>query len=230
MAPSEPTRTKRALVAVLVAGLPLVAACDLVLGLDKYEKVEGGTDAAAADVAVDADASGDAQTLPDAITQGAAWADTRMPNPKFDSGLNANFNTVSYVDVSDGGNVFAVFDATDAGPRRTWLKTSSQTAFKTEEDAQAYCAARSAAIGGDWRLPTRIELVTLIDFTQGGFIDPRFQLNGITRLWTVSAYRPYDPQKGVQYWTVDFGAGRVLESNGPTSNENYGALCVAGKP
>ena len=210
-----------------------MAACDLVLGLDKYEKVEAGGTDAAADVAVDADAGGDAQALPDAITKAAFWADTRMPNPKFDSGLNANLNTVSYVDISDGGTAFAVRDDTDAGPRRTWLKTSSPTAHKTEEAAQAYCVGLGAVIGGDWRLPTRIELVTLIDFTQPALapsIDPRFELNGITRLWTVSAYRPYDPQKGVQYWTVDFGAGRVLESNGPTSNESYGALCVAGKP
>jgi len=214
----------RHLLVGLFAALPLAAACQLVLNLDQYQKVDGGDDASP-DGLVGSDAgSGQDGALPDAFYKPAAWATERMPNPAFDSGTDANFNTVSYqVLKDDGGTPVAVHDATKSGPNRTWLTTSS--AATTEQAAEAYCAARTE-LGKTWRLPTRIELVALIDFTPASpnFIDTSlFNLSQVT-LWTSSVYRPYDPDAGLLYWTVDFKAGAVAPSIGST--QSYGALCV----
>lgn len=216
----------RLLVVVVLAALPLTAACQILIGLDGYDKVDASADAAT-DAAPDADADAPDVSLPDAFYKPTAWADSRMPNPSFDSGIDALFNTVSYVELLDASTdvsvPFAVRDTTDGGPNRTWLKVPSAAPYGTEAEAESYCGSRGATIGGKWRLPTRIELVSLIDFTRAPAIDPLF-LQAAQRFWTASAYRPYNPKLGLQYWTVDFASGVVRPS---TATLPCYALCVA---
>lgn len=219
----------RLLVACLLAALPLTAACQQILGLDQYEKADAAADAGADADADVPDADVPDVSLPDAFYKPTAWADSLMPNPSFDSGSDALFNTVSYLElldasIPDASVRFAIRDTTAGGPNRTWLKTPSSSSFATEALAETYCGSLGATIGGKWRLPTRIELVALIDFTRTPAIDPLF-LESAKVFWTSSPYRPYDPKLGLQYWTVNFGDPPSVR---PSSGQiPYFSLCVA---
>ena len=93
------SRRARLLVAGLVAALPLAAACQTLIGLDKYERVDGGQDAGA-DELLTSEAGGPDVTLPDVFSAPITWASTRMPNPRFDSGASdAQFNTLDAYDL-----------------------------------------------------------------------------------------------------------------------------------
>lgn len=79
--------------------------------------------------------------------------------------------------------------------------------------ASAWAVARDACDGllldghDDWRLPTRIELVTLIDFTRVPTIDPiAFADTPDDYFWTAS------PRAGrsAERWSVYFGLGEVV--------------------
>lgn len=82
----------------------------------------------------------------------------------------------------------------------------------TQAAAQAYCAALAPA--GTWRLPTRIELVSLIDFTKSPTIDlTTFPSTPMAYFWT------YSPAAGVPgYWyATSFTDGATYETQGSDS-------------
>jgi hypothetical protein len=77
----------------------------------------------------------------------------------------------------------------------------------TQADALTYCAHLNLGGYCDWRLPTRIELVSIVDFTQ---IDPAingsaFPNTPLTFFWTASTYTP-SPGSG---WVVNFADGHT---------------------
>ena len=179
-------------VLVFVAMVPMIAACQFVLGLNDYKPGD-------ADAGGGLDASNDALVLPETFAAKVSWAQWRMPNPVFDSGVDAkyNFGTLQSGTV-DGGTVF--FDrylASDGGTGLVWFVPKEATAA-TEAAAEAHC-------GTNGRLPSRIELVTLLDFTATG---PRVMAGGsqpaFGPYWTSSPDRPYRADSGVLYWTVTF--------------------------
>jgi hypothetical protein len=68
---------------------------------------------------------------------------------------------------------------------------------------QAYCAGLAKA-GGGWRLPTQIELYSLVDFTRTNpAIDPAFPGTPSTYFWSATA----DEGRAGSAWYVDFGFG-----------------------
>jgi hypothetical protein len=81
------------------------------------------------------------------------------------------------------------------------------------EEAQAYCARPELAeeLGpGSWRLPTKIELESLIDATRLNTIDPLFDDFPIERVWTSS---PIPNPDGLKLaWAVDFMEGTSVDS------------------
>ena len=211
------SRRTQAWIATVVVTLPIVAACQLVLNLDKYEKVEGGSDAAV-DAADDGLGGGEDVMLPDAFSARIDWAATPMPNPPFDAGTpdGTIFNTLNgYTPVPEGG----VFDPISV---RYWATgVSSATTY---EAAEAYCKA-TLINGKVGRLPSRVELVSLIDFTKGARALPTvFVFDGGSPggMWTSSPVRPF--QGAIQYWVVDFGNGGVF----PSKTTTYGAVCTQG--
>ena len=98
-----------------------------------------------------------------------------MPNPVA-AGLP---NPASYTANADG-------TVTDAVTGLTWEGAVTDTAYM-QPDAVAHCAAK----GGAWRLPTRLELVSLVDYTiaaPGPTINAVFANTPATVFWTASAY------------------------------------------
>jgi hypothetical protein len=81
-------------------------------------------------------------------------------------------------------------------------------------------------MGGSWRVPTRIELVSLVDYTQPSgkaTIDPVVFANVQARAHWTSSPVPGDGGPSA-YWTVSF-------ADGLASNSAAGAtyvLCVSG--
>ena len=83
----------------------------------------------------------------------------------------------------------------------TWEGTVDPTAYM-QEDAVSHCAAK----GDGWRLPTRLELVSLVDFSiaaPGPTINPIFKDTPGTTFWTASLYYGYVGDN----WYVGFDVG-----------------------
>jgi hypothetical protein len=86
------------------------------------------------------------------------WAQWPMPNGPVDV-VNGAPNLESYAVNSDG-------TVTDELTGLMWQQATAPSAF-TFADAQTYCTNLALSTYRDWRLPTFIELVSLIDYSQG---------------------------------------------------------------
>lgn len=204
--------------AALVA-LALVA-CNGILGLDEYERVEctgrvcdgGGT----VDVGFD---DGGTDGGPGDGGKGAdpvSWARWPMPNYKVDGGALPNEPALTV----------AGDEVTDTITRLVWRRLpATQSSLESLEAAKSACDAIGAP--GDWRLPKRIELVTLLDYGHDKpFIDTtKFDKDfPPIRMWTLSEVRPFTGGSEQKYWVVNFDTGAVEQERGV--DRRAGALCV----
>lgn len=243
-------RSRALLVAVVALGACALA-CDSLLGLGKYQEVdcvgdcgqgsgspeggddasEGGLDTWTPDVAEggltpdasDGDAPDTSPVSDGAIGDGPPltelWARWHMPNPDASSapgvdGAGPLPNPTAYIDGAVASTVFDVITGL------TWSTTSSPaTDF-------AHASGACAAMGTGWHVPTRIELVSLVDFTQpfgSPTIDPvAFPSTQTAKYWT-SSQVPGDGS--TIYWTVDFSNG--LAQQWPSASA---VRCVKGGP
>ena len=103
---------------------------------------------------------------------------------------------------------------TDGVTGLVWRRALAASAVPFDQ-AEAECAKISG--GERWRLPKRIELVTLLDY---GRPTKPFIRSGVftvqnVRVWTSSAALPFDPA-APRYWVVNFDTGAVeIEGAGP---------------
>lgn len=183
---------------VLLGSTALLAlsglACNAILGLSDFEKIEctdyrcpddAGIDVRVTPTEAGTDA-GDA-----GVTTGsppAAWAKWKMPS--WDGGPAP---TPTFVVTGD--------EALETTTNLVWRK-DEQGPSPSFADAQAKCASLT---NGPWRLPKRIELVTLVDPTRGetkAMTAPVFASATKAKYWTSSEVRPSTGPK--QYWVVDF--------------------------
>ena len=249
--------TSRRAVAGLAVIAATVAACDALLSLGDYSKVDcafnceaggeggevtdGGPDATA-DVfdagnpldAADADAGdGEASVVdsaPEAQLVDAAgdapsnvlrWAQWPMPNPDAAIAPEASTllpNTMGYDAGADGGGTTVL----DLVTGLTWWRAPLMAAHVV--DAINQCSTVPAGTG--WHVPTRIELVSLIDFTQPSS-NPTIDVNTFPgtlpqKAWTSSSV-PGDG--GADYWLVDFYDGLTLTALGSSGVGSF-VLCV----
>jgi hypothetical protein len=232
MARSERGRRRRlAIVLPAILLTPLFLACNALVGLDAFDKVacvrdcDGGADSADVllpDVQGDASSEGGDDGAIEAaipIPEGASptsWARWPMPNPKDGGGLLGS--EFSYAKNADNS-------VTDLRTNLVWGLVVGAAQAASFDQALKYCRDYSTDAGATgWRLPTRIELVTLIDFTRvNPAIDGAYFPVPAGWYWTSSVVRP--PTLPYRFWAVDFGSGAVSD-NPPAGARNI--LCVKG--
>lgn len=234
-------RSKRLLLGASAAlAFASVAACQQLLGLDVLKNCDetpcidaGAANDATTDGQVDTGAdvvapdAGDATLppFPDGST-GSDWITFRMPwidggNLNGDAGLTFEnrFNPAEQqrFTFSDGGKV-----AQDLVSLRGWLVASGSFTTSSFESAAGFCTDKGA------RLPTRIELMSVLDPTEpldGGMI--RRELSAARHFtnpvfWSATATRN---DGGFTFWIVDFGRGKSFRA-AAIGGAEYGVLCV----
>jgi hypothetical protein len=129
----------------------------------------------------------------------AGWACWPMPNPP-STGLA---NPASY----DTNTVGVVVDNVTHLMWQQHVDPDSQP----QSSAQTYCAHLSLAGQHDWRLPTMIELSSLLDFTQSGtaIFETAFPETPADWFWTSSSVVG-SPGNA---WGVNFGYGALLNGS-----------------
>lgn len=225
--------SRRILALLALASVPAMAACQLVLGLNDYTEGPadsgGGLESGAPDAS---DGGFDSGALPDVFSSDVAWARWRMPNPSIPTDSGANYNSSTFTQIGvytpDGSTAsYPVFTDhlladPEAGTSLQWIFPQDLSAM-TQEKADAECAARGA------RLPSRIELVTLIDFSRdGGRQMPGLGGDGglkPQRYWSRSPVRPFDGT--LHFWTVSFSDGNPVAAG--NANDDYFVACLRGK-
>jgi hypothetical protein len=133
-----------------------------------------------------------------------------MPNPAA-AGLP---NPASYTANQDG-------TVTDNVTGLVWERTPAPDSYDLDQ-ATAHCAGKSAG----WRLPTRLELVSLVDFTvlpPGPTINSIFADTPADYFWTSSVDASVPP--GGYAWLVHFGIG-LTASSFPAATTSARARCV----
>jgi hypothetical protein len=215
-------RKRLVLAGLFVLAVPTLVACNAIIGLSDFEKVECGgrrcADGGPPPIG-DGGPDGIADAAPEA--RGAdpvSWAQWRMPN--YDGGADFLPHQLKY-EVVAGDNLK---DSLPLGPGLVWRR--EPLSARPFDGARAACAALTD--NGPWRLPKRIELVTLLDFgkTKGPFIDPQFKVRNV-RVWSSSELRPFTDEP-TAYWIVNFETGAV-DTLPASSNDLAEVLCVKGK-
>jgi hypothetical protein len=209
------------LLLLFFAGAACLVACDVVLGLDKFDKCDACPSEAGIEASDDVvvDAPSDAFQLPDGVTEASSWAKWRMENTPYEVDAGASVASLANFDAGTQGI------AIDTVTGLTWSLAVGLAS--TIDGAAKYCAG---VLGGSWRVPTRIELATLLDSTTGKapYITPTFApavaaatgvgVNG--NIWSSSYVRPVaDP---LQYWFMSLAFGDMVRLQAGSG----GVLCV----
>lgn len=142
------------------------------------------------------------------------WANWPMPNPA-EAGLP---NPAGYVIDTGQGIV------TDTVTKLTW-QLSVENSPVTWTFAQSYCEVLKLASHDDWRLPTAIELVSLVDFTQTSpnpTIDT-YTFPNTPKDWFWTATPAVAPPSPASVWVVSFNTGHSSTS---AKTDMYFVRCV----
>jgi hypothetical protein len=146
------------------------------------------------------------------------WAAWPMPNDATDVAQGAP-NPTHYTDNGDG-------TVTDNVTGLMWQKTLPVTSPPPEQnwnDANATCKALRLAGFDSWRLPSAIELLSIVDYGKANPpIDQSVFPNTPTLpFWTSST----TPTAGFTYWVVLFDDGRTIPQASLAQTYSY-ARCV----
>lgn len=149
----------------------------------------------------------DPSSLP---TSDRAWADWPMPNPGLSNASNALEYTVRVEGV-----------VTDLVTRLEWQQEVDDE-LRSWTEAAGYCEELDLA-GGGFRLPSRIELISLIDFTRANpSIDPSaFPRAPLDRFWSASPFA--EARSSVWLVNFEFGTGFTRQAH---VNEKHRVRCV----
>jgi hypothetical protein len=222
-------RSKRIFLFTVLVAAPLVA-CNAILGIDDFRRVdcvgvcdegEAGPDRVEPDNFVP---DGGRDTGPDAPpgVGPVSWAQFPMPNYKDGVDAGTTLRPLDY-EVNDED---VVTDKVTGYPWRRkvigFVEGGSPGDDKTEDAARTDCQKLP---NGPWRLPKRIELVTLLSYGDGlPFVDTTaFPGVKAVRVWTSSEVRPFNGK----YWAVNFETGALEQLD--TKNQFAKALCVKDK-
>lgn len=211
-------RRSRILAVVAIVAVPVVVACQGIVGLDDFERTQ--CPGAVCSDGGDLSETGTTDVRSDVVFVdggGAApvrWAHWKMPN--YDAGPGTP-NRVSY-------GLVGVDAVRDDVTNLTWQR--AQTTGVTYAQARTTCANLVVGPDSDWRLPSRIELVTLLDLSRSPRIDGLFADTQATPYWTSSEVRPFNVS-APQYWVVGFDDGNVKKLG---ATQSASVRCVKGTP
>lgn len=209
----------------LLVATALTYGCNLLLDVSGYHPEDASSDAGldasgidAGDASADVgpgDAGPDVQPPPGALAN--KWAAWRMPNYGDAAGPSLSYEPVA----SPAG---AVKDTTTG---LTWVNSGVNP--RGYEKAKSTCEGISKS--ENFRLPTRIELVSLLDFAQttGAKASPTSGLGLLPVVHWTQSYLP--PQAGQPYsfWLVDFATGStVVQTDSAATPITASLLCVKG--
>jgi Protein of unknown function (DUF1566) len=197
MARSRRRRLQRVVLPFVAASATL--ACNGIIGLSDYERAECNGGEICGDSGPDAplDArDGEVVAVDASGTKKVSWPHFVMPNYAQDGGPGENVPTYS---PTVGGFL-------DSVSSLVWNEPIEKKGDKSYEEAEKICA--NLTVGGKWRLPSRIELVTLLDLGRPGkkIDEATFGSTEPLEYWTSSEVRP-DPASGRMFWTVNFSVG-----------------------
>jgi hypothetical protein len=175
--------------------------------------IQGGAASGAGDGA-GGSAGGGAGGSPEPVDDGilSEWALWSVPNSP-----NHNLNNLFNYDTDDA-------DVTiDQVTGLTWQKHALGTAL-TWQEAMDACDALTLGAKDDWRLPTRMELVSILDYdkTDPATDSDAFPATKHDYYWA-SSVAVAAPNR---HWQVDFSQGSVFPED---SAQKYYARCVRGK-
>jgi hypothetical protein len=141
-----------------------------------------------------------------------SWAEWPIPNSATDVAAGAP-NAQSYTDNHDG-------TVTDNITKLMWQQSIDAARLDTPLTAGPTCAALRLGGYSDWRAPTRIELVSIIDYGRTApALDPVFGTHSLP--FGASTEVATMPGK---YWEVEFyGTGEQFWA---ATNENVAVRCV----
>jgi hypothetical protein len=230
--------SRRALAAAAVLAVTL-AACDALLGLNSYQNVpclpddcpEAGPEAShldASDGGYEGGTVTDSQPGPDVLEaqpppEGGypvpfaheIWVHWRMPNP--DAAIAPDFpdagtlpNQTSYDTGADGGaaTAYDLVTGPDGGGLTWWRESFPASSLEDVDGGGAWEACTQ--LGAGWRVPTRIELISLVDFTQpngNSTIDPTAFPDAQAAWYWTSSPVPGSDGGSIGTWTVSFATG-----------------------
>jgi hypothetical protein len=228
---------------VLAALIPLAAGCNQILGIKEHQLADGGSagtggsgtagsgtagDSGAAGMAGGAGTGGVAGATYGCGVDGAvtdadeADASAPMPScgfvvPTFGAGLPTQATYKPNTDQT----------VTDNITKLTWEGVVYPSRI-TQSEAATYCAGLDNS-NGPWRLPTLLELISLVDYTvpsPGPTISAMFPSRPAERFWTSSRAACGAPQG----WWVDFGSGAAHPISDNDASGLYRVRCVRGAP
>lgn len=141
-----------------------------------------------------------------------SWACWRMPNSP-NSGLP---NPAHYTDMGDG-------TVRDDVTCLLWQKQAPATTAYTWSDAKLKCTQNPLLGGVGWRLPSRIELMSIVDYARR---DPTIVLAVFPSTLQSPPYWTWSPLLGTaDSYAISFHDGTVLHADQTTM---YLARCVRG--
>ena len=143
-----------------------------------------------------------------------------------------SINPMNFTDNGNGtvtdNNTGLVWQKQDDGTVYNWYQASGVYDGSYNPPSTNVCGSLNLGGYSDWRLPTKKELITLVDYSvsinSGPLINSIFTNAKTSYYWssTTSAYAP-----GAA-WVVDFADGRIYPYNYPGNNNNY-VRCVRGE-
>lgn len=144
-------------------------------------------------------------------TSSRTWANWPMP----DASTDGSAPSAAYTDLGDG-------TVRDDVTCLVWQRDAAPATY-TYTDAKAYCADLGLA-GGSWHLPTRIELMSLVDTTRAAPAIDTAAFPGAPPefFWTSSAWAV--TKAPLRAWIVNFYEG--LSSNGAYQSGTFHVRCV----
>jgi hypothetical protein len=182
---------------------------------------DGGQDATLADARQDAHDAGDAasEAGPDcATTPDTDWANWPMPNSSQDIEAGSP-NPASYVDNHDA-------TVTDVVTGLMWQQQPAPTTLAWN-DAGKFCKDLRLATHADWRLPSYIELVSLLDYGDASPVVNASYFPGTPQnyFWSSTPFTSSSTQYPPSAWFVDFAYG---ENSNDMLTSTYYVRCVRG--